>query len=276
MSDVQIYQEQALATADRVDKRAEWRMMVEQAEMMAQAGIIPSAYQRNPANLIAAGLAGQAFGWDIATSIRNFHIIEGTTSMRPEAMLALVRGAGHSVEIDFSDGAARAMGTRADNGDEHTATFDMNDAAAAGLTNKKNWKQYQSDMLQWRAVAKLCRALFGDVILGVSYVPEELGAITDNRGDVVDEWEMMNEFVSVAAPQAKQRLLDACNGDKTAAKEIWEAVVVTDHRERTGGDQPIISISEAEMDECLTFAEKRQDVEDGALPLDALTEHSAE
>lgn len=276
MTEIAKYEEQALATADRVDKRAEWRMMVEQAEMMAQAGIIPSAYQRNPANLIAAGLAGQAFGWDIATSIRNFHIIEGTTSMRPEAMLALVHRAGHSVNIDVVDGSARAIGVRADNGDKHTATFDMNDAQAAGLTNKKNWKQYPSDMLQWRAVAKLCRALFGDVILGVSYVPEELGVVTDSRGEVVDSWEMMDEFTAVAAPVAKRRLLDACDDDKEAAREIWEAVVVADHRERTGGNQPVISISEAEMSECLVFAAKREDVEAEALPLDALTEHAAE
>jgi len=276
MSDIEIYQEQAIAHADRLDKRTEWRMMVEQAEMLAQAQIIPRDYQKNPANLIAAGLAGQSFGWDIATSMRNFHIIEGTPSMRPEAMLGLVRGAGHSVEIEIGDGAARAVGVRADNGDQHTAMFDMNDAQAAGLTNKKNWKQYPSDMLQWRAVAKLCRALFGDVILGVSYVPEELGAVTNSRGEVVDSCEVMDEFTSVAAPQAKRRLLDACDGDKTAAREIWEAVVVTDHHERNGSDQPIIAVSEAELNECLVFAAKRQDVEDGALPLDALTEQATD
>ena len=195
---------------DRVEgQRAAWRMMVEQAEMLAQAQIIPQSYQKKPANLIAAGLRGQAFGWDLPTSMANFHIIEGTTSMRPEAMLGLVRSAGHSVLITASEDAATAVGARLDNGDTHTAIFNMKDAEMAGLQNKRNWKQYRSDMLQWRAVAKLCRALFGDVINGVSYVPDELGAVTDNNGDPVETHDNFDSDFIVAI-NAKKQLLEAC------------------------------------------------------------------
>ena len=40
-------------------------------------------------------------------------------------------------------------------------------------------------MLFARAVSRLCRRLFQDVLLGCAYVPEELGAQTNAEGDVI-------------------------------------------------------------------------------------------
>ena len=145
-------------------------------------------------------------------AMRNFHVIEGSASMKPEAMLGLVRQAGHSVTIEISDGAATAIGKRIDSGDEHTATFTLQDAEDAGLAGKKNWKQYQDAMLQWRAVSKLCRALFSDVVLGAGYVPEELGADVGPEGDVI---------TLVSATKAKHLVLEAASGDKELAREAW-------------------------------------------------------
>lgn len=195
--------------------------LVKQAEYLATSRIIPRAYQRQPADVVAAGLAGQAFGWDLMTSLRNYHVIEGTASMRPEAMLGLVRSSGHSVTIRLEDAPGKgrqavATGRRADNGDEHTAVFSAADAATAGLANKNNWKTYQDAMLTWRAVSSLCRFLFPDVVLGAGYTPEEIGAETvDETGvpAVVDSL--------VSAGQAKRELLAACGDDKELAKDIW-------------------------------------------------------
>lgn len=191
-------------------------VLVKQADTLAQSRIIPRAYQRQPADVVAAGLAGQAFGWDVMTSLRNIHVIEGSASLRPEAMLGLVRRAGHSVVIEI-DGTnprtATATGKRSDNGDSHTATFSTEDAKVAGLIGKKNWTQYQDAMLTWRAVSKLCRFLFPDVVLGAGYTPEEIGA------DVAEDGMPVADFVTPAA--AKTELLEACGGDRDLAKDIW-------------------------------------------------------
>ncbi len=161
-------------------------LILKQAEMLAQSKIVPSAYRRQSPDIVAAGLAGRAYGWDVMTALRNFHVIEGTASLKPEAMLGLVRQVGHSVTIEVTDTHATATGKRADTGDTHVSTFTMKDAEAAGLAKKRNWAQYRSAMLTWRAVSQLCRVLFPDVVLGAGYVPEEIGASVDQSGDVID------------------------------------------------------------------------------------------
>jgi hypothetical protein len=164
---------------------ATFDLIVRQADVLAQSGIVPAAFRRKPADIIAAGLAGRTYGWDPMTALRNFHVIEGTASLRPEAMLGLVRQAGHSVTIDVADDRATAHGKRADTGDEHDAVFTMADAEAAGLAKKRNWLQYRSSMLTWRAVSQLCRVLFPDVVLGAGYVPEEIGGEVNQSGELV-------------------------------------------------------------------------------------------
>jgi len=62
----------------------------------------------------------------------------------------------------------------------------MRDAEAAGLAKKRNWSQYRSSMLTWRAVSQLCRVLFPDVVLGAGYVPEEIGGTVDGDGEIIE------------------------------------------------------------------------------------------
>ena len=199
-------------------------LMLRQADILAQSRIIPAAYRNRSADVVAAGLAGQAFGWDLMTSLRNYHVIEGTASLRPEAMLGLVRRAGHSVTLELvaetSGGrAAVASGKRADTGDEHTAKFSELDAKRAGLSGKKNWQTYLDSMLTWRAVSALCRVLFPDVVLGAGYVPEEIGGDVDSTGAPLEDDPFTDPTLPIA--EAKRRVLAACDGDKEMARQVW-------------------------------------------------------
>lgn len=202
-----------------------FELMLKQSDVLAQSRIIPAAYRNRSSDIVAAGLAGLSFGWDVMTSLRNYHVIEGTASLRPEAMLGLVRRAGHSVTLQLCDGEegrqAIAMGRRADSGDEHRAIFSERDAANAGLATKKNWKQYLDSMLTWRAVSQLCRVLFPDVVLGAGYVPEELGGDVDSSGTPIEADPFSDPVIPIA--EAKRRLLFACDNDKDIARTIWES-----------------------------------------------------
>jgi hypothetical protein len=198
-------------------------LMLRQADVLSQSRIIPAAYRNRSADVVAAGLAGLAFGWDLMTSLRNYHVIEGTASLRPEAMLGLVRRAGHSVTLTIENGndgrQAVAHGKRADTSDEHTAIFSQADAARAGLAKKKNWEQYLDSMLTWRAVSALCRVLFPDVVLGAGYVPEEIGGDVDSTGAPLEDDPFTDPTLPVA--EAKRRVLAACDGDKEMARQVW-------------------------------------------------------
>jgi hypothetical protein len=206
-----------------INQPGSFDLMLRQADILAQSRIIPAAYRNRSADVVAAGLAGQAFGWDVMTSLRNYHVIEGTASLRPEAMLGLVRRAGHSVTLTIQNGndgrQAVAHGKRADTSDEHTAIFSQADAARAGLAKKKNWEQYLDSMLTWRAVSALCRVLFPDVVLGAGYVPEEIGGDVDSTGAPLEDDPFTDPTLPIA--EAKRRVLAACDGDKEMARQVW-------------------------------------------------------
>jgi len=156
-------------------------VLMQQAKMLAPSGIIPREYQGNPPNILAAALMGRAFGWDALTAMRMVTVIQGTASLKPEAMLALIRQRGHHVSIEpHANGrGVTVTGKRADNGDTAASSFTLEDAERAGLTKSQAWRNYPVDMCQWRAVARLSRSLFGDVVLGAGYIPEEIGGDAD-------------------------------------------------------------------------------------------------
>lgn len=206
-----------------ISETASFDLIMRQAEVLADSTIIPTAYRRKAADIVAAGLAGRAYGWDVMTSMRQFHVIEGTASLRPESMLGLVRQAGHSVTVETGETGAVAHGKRADTEDTHSASFTMQDAEVAGLANKKNWKQYQDAMLTWRAVSKLCRVLFPDVVLGAGYVPEELGGEVTETGELVEDAIVVaEEDDTISLAEGKHIILDAVGGDVEEAKVVWE------------------------------------------------------
>jgi hypothetical protein len=248
--------------ATTTDDGAYLTLLLRQAEILDRSSIVPGAYRGKPADIVAAGLAGKAFGWDVMVAMRNYHVIEGAASMRPEAMLGLVRKAGHSVTFQNQpDGSGIvATGTRIDNGDTYAASFTMDDAEAAGLRSKRNWKQYPDAMLTWRAVSKLCRYLFPDVVLGAGLVPEELGATVDSNGELpgldaippVEPFEVLPSG-SISYLDAKKELLAACDMDKDLAREFWgdrgdEAVLRAELDAMINGAKAIIEIDAIEAE----------------------------
>ena len=224
-----------MTTLVEMNEGEHFALVMKQAEMLANANIIPKAYQRKPADIVAAGLAGRAYGWDVMSAMRNFHVIEGTASMRPEAMLGLVRQAGHSVLVEVNGNKAIATGRRYDTDDTHTAEFSMKDAEVAGLVQKRNWKQYGDAMLTWRAVSILCRVLFPDVVLGAGYVPEELGVEdTDQNGEIIEidfmkdaqeagVIESPKELSIVDNDELKELIDELIEVDRALLKEWWKA-----------------------------------------------------
>jgi len=209
MTDVEVYQDSQAAQSAQAEAAGtvapmtsgELDLILRQADILARSTIIPKAYRGHSENVVVAAMTGRAFGWDVMTAMRNGHVIEGVWALRPEAMLALIRRAGHSVTGETSPESATIAGKRCDTGDEFIVTFTIHDAIRARLcrlgadgmpyarseTGKvMPWEQYPQAMCWWRAVAQLARMLFSDVTLGLSYTPEELGAVVDEAGEVIE------------------------------------------------------------------------------------------
>lgn len=207
---------------------AELELMERQAEILARSSIIPKDYRGKPENIVVAAITGRAFSWDVMQAMRNGHVIEGVWGMRPEAMLALIRAAGHSVTGESRPDSATVMGKRCDTGDELAVTFTIHDAIRARLCRLGNdgmpyarsdsgkvmpWEQYPQAMCWWRAIAQLARFLFSDVTLGISYTPEELGAVVNEAGEVIDVDDLPALPAAPASAPASTSAAPVTNGD---------------------------------------------------------------
>ncbi|MBM6588809.1 recombinase RecT [Brevibacterium sp. RIT 803] len=159
------------------------------AELLAQASLLPKQYQRNPANVLLAMELGQSLSIPPIQAINEVHVIEGKPSASANLIGGLVRRAGHvlRIRVDREAMAATAQIIRNDDPDyTFEVTWTMDDAKRAGSTNKDNWKKYPIAMLKARAITEVAREACPEALMGISYTPDELGAVVDQDGNPVN------------------------------------------------------------------------------------------
>lgn len=152
---------------------AEWTQIETMAAALAQSPMVKRRFPTQ-ADVAVVLMAARDLGIAPTMAIWKIHPIEGQPSLSAELMVALVRRAGYSIlPGDVTATSATAVGTRGD--ETATFSFTLDDAKAAGLVGKSNWKSYPKAMLWARAVSGICRMLFPDVLNGLTYTPDELG-----------------------------------------------------------------------------------------------------
>jgi len=148
---------------------------VEYAKLLADSGLIPKTYQRQPANVLAAIQYGQALGLDPIVAMNHITVVNGGVSMDAQLMLTLARKAGHTVRLDGDANQATCTIVRADDPDhEQTATWTADLAKQAGLWGNGHWKKNPALMLKYRAATECIRLACPEVLAGITYTPEEL------------------------------------------------------------------------------------------------------
>ncbi len=115
---------------------------------------------------------------------RGLNIINGTVEISARMLGALIRRAGHQfIPKKCNDKECVMWGKRADNGQELEVTFTVADAQKAGLVKPGGgWTKWPADMCFARALSRLARQLFSDVI-GIGYVEGEI-CPSDHKPDV--------------------------------------------------------------------------------------------
>jgi hypothetical protein len=142
-----------------------------------KSGMFPNA--KNEFGAFAIVEYGHELGIPPMMALKNINIISGQLACNAQLMLsmAMSRGVTYKV-ISETDKGATIEFKRGDI--TYKATFDENDAKAAGLTGKDNWKKYARDMYFWRAAAKGIRRIAPDAVLGL-YTKDEISS-----GEIVD------------------------------------------------------------------------------------------
>ena len=166
---------------------------LELATQIAKTAMVPTALRGQPEQLLAVMMYGAELGIGPMQAMQQINFIEGKPSMAPELMRALIRKAGHRLNITQTQDECVIVGERGDTGEVGESGFSVADAVDAGLCrvvdgkvqarssngNKLPWEKYTKDMLLARATSRIARMMFSDVISGMSYTPEEVESFTE-------------------------------------------------------------------------------------------------
>ncbi len=257
----------------------EWNALHQMAETLAASEIIPYRLKRKPADVAVVLLAAREYGIPPLMALTKLPVVNGTPAPMGELMVALVLRAGHYIAADFRnpDGTVYGGGpltpehygecrySRRDWTEREALRFTLAEAIQAGLVTLVNggkprardnkdqptpWEQWTPNMARWRAVSNACRLAFADVLMGLSYLPEELGAYVDQDGAPV-EGEVVH-MRSVPTGTIEQR--SAQEAAEKLAEQPWPPHVIEAVRE-TATEQGYVAEQVTYRGEPMTLAE---------------------
>ena len=148
----------------------------ELAERLSKATTISAELRGNPANVLAAIMAGAELGFAPMAALRSVHVIKGVPKLSADAMAAVVLASGKAQYFEPKGDATNTSATwvtkRVGSEREHSVTWTAEDAKRAGLVSD-NHRLYPRQMLSARAKSELARLVFPDLLSGI-YTEEEV------------------------------------------------------------------------------------------------------
>lgn len=153
-------------------------------QALIKSGALP-AHVSTPQQAVAIAAMGAELGWSPMKSLRSIYLVKGNPQISSQAMLGLVYERLPSAEIDTVQNDSEAAVIKARRGPHDSwseFSFTLADAKRAGLTSKRGgvWDAYTQDMLWARAVSRMCKRKFPDVVQGC-YVVGELESVAESK-----------------------------------------------------------------------------------------------
>lgn len=201
-----------------IPHQGELRTLAQLATTFAFSKLVPESLQGKPEDCLLVLLTARDLGLSVTVAFRECHPIDGRVTVSPKLKLAIVRQRGLGrIWPDPANDVTRHTWFAARADDPQTVyqvTYTLRDAERAGLwmagcspddhseqcqkgaqygasrearkkSCKQNWRTYPGQMLQWRCMGYLMDQAFGEVGVGL-YSADELGAVTDEDGHVID------------------------------------------------------------------------------------------
>jgi hypothetical protein len=288
-----------MSTSTELDIRPQASLpaKVSYARELANSGLLPAAYRRNPGNVLYAIEYGDMLGLSVMAAITGVHVIEGKPSASAGLISALVRRAGHKLRVFGNSQSATCTIVRADDPDyvfEVTWTLKRNaegnpSAEEAQLLGKEVWRKYAPSMLKARAITQCARDACEEALFGLHYTPEELGMAVDEEGNIVaGEIVADDEPAQPASPVQEAHVVvtdeewlaritaDAGKfADKEAGRVLWlESVAKVRGGECTLDDakhiQALLNARFEDLNEASQKASPLEDDDPWAVKIDAL------
>lgn len=168
---------QVLNTFDDVERAA---------RAMSASGFFPDSKQA--AQAVVKVLAGRELGFGAFASMTGVAVIQGKPVVGANLTAAAIKQTGkYNYRVTKHTDQECEIAFFEDNQEVGRSRFTMEDAKAAGLTNKDNWKKYPRNMLFARAISNGQKWYAPDVYNGVTvYTPDEMGASVDEEGNIIE------------------------------------------------------------------------------------------
>jgi len=200
----------------------QWQLTWKQCQIMVKSGFLPTSINtvEKAATIV---LMGKELGLAPMTAINNISVIKGKPTLEAKLMLSLVLKkyptAYYRVAKNTPEIAEIHLGR--DKESHGIFTFTIEQAKAAGLTGKDNWKNYPADMLLWRAVARACRIMFPDVLTVTAHTRDEI----EQPPTIVIEPEKVTEKIEEPQKEDPRIMQQKHNGPKRSTNTILDQLI---------------------------------------------------
>ena len=142
------------------------------AAHIAKSSFAPQGLRGKQDEVYAALLTGMELGLGPMAAMRHISVIDGKPSLSAAMQLALLRRAGHRIEVVEATEARCAIRGQGPDGMRLEVEYTIEEAKGAGLLGKTNWKSYPKDMLWARCVSRYARRADAGATLGL-YSPAD-------------------------------------------------------------------------------------------------------
>ena len=179
---------QALAALSRVESTVQGMDVQTLGTVLVRSGYFKDTSQLSQA--IVKVLAGQEVGFGPIASMQNIFLVQGKVSYGSGLIAAAIQKSGRYryrvTKIDREGCTIKFFERAGDKWDElGVSSFGPEDAHQAGLKSQ-TYAQYPRNMYFARALTNGARWYCPDVFSGSVYTPDELGAVVDDDGAVIN------------------------------------------------------------------------------------------
>jgi hypothetical protein len=141
------------------------------SRLVASSALLPPDLRNRLEDVFVIVVSGHELGLAPMQALRSIHVIQGKPVMSAELMVALVKRNRDVCEyftlVDSTPLLATYATKRAGEPEPTRMTYTIEEARAARLADKDNWKKHTAAMLRARCSAALARAVYPDLVLGV-------------------------------------------------------------------------------------------------------------
>lgn len=206
--------------------------------MLSKSALIPQALRGKPADVLVVLMKGRELGLQPMQALGEINCIQGRAVV--SAQLKVGRCVRDKVCAYFrlvsSDGKQATYETQRKGSEPVKLTWTMQQAQAAGLTGKDNWKAHPEAMLRARCSSALATAVYPDLVLGLDTKEE----VADRVDGIVQSPERDVTPVKPRAEEMRERAKAALAswGAPTEAVDLKEMEAAG--AEALGGKPPAI------------------------------------